>query len=278
MTRSAPTLDQATLNPLHSSEQRRQTLFMILGGVFLGNALIAEMVGGKLFEVHTPWHDFTLSCGVIIWPVVFVTSDIINEYFGRPGVKRLSLLAACVIAYAFFAVWLCQFVEAPAYSPIDDASFNRVFLQSQWIIVGSIAAFLLSQFIDVMVFWIVRRRTGHRLLWLRATGSTLVSQLVDTFVVGFIGLYLPWKLGYSKADDDFTFLKYLNTSSSGYIFKFVIAIGVTPLLYVIHYFIDLYLGRASEQIIETVAGAEGASDRRLTAAAIEGGADRPRLE
>lgn len=260
MTRTAPTLDQATLNPLHSSEQRRQTLFMILGGVFLGNALIAEMVGGKLFQVHTPWHDFTLSCGVIIWPVVFVTSDIINEYFGRAGVKRLSLLAAAVIAYAFFAVWLCQFVKAPSFSPIDDDSFARVFLQSQWIIVGSISAFLLGQFIDVAVFWIVRRRTGHRYLWLRATGSTLVSQCIDTFVVGFIGLYLPWKLGYSKSEGDFTFLTYLNTSTSGYIFKFVIAIGVTPVLYVVHYFIDRYLGHAADRIIETVAGTEGAAD------------------
>lgn len=256
---TSPTLDEATLTPLHSVEQRRQTLFMILGGVFLGNALIAEMVGGKLFEVATPIHTFTLSCGVIIWPVVFVTSDIINEYFGRAGVKRLSVLAAAVIAYAFFAVWVCQFVKAPNYSPIDDASFETVFLQSQWIIVGSIVAFLLAQLIDVSVFWLVRRRTGHRYLWLRATGSTLVSQLIDTFVVGFIGLYLPWKLGYSKSEGDFTFLTFLNTSTSGYVFKFLIAIAVTPLLYIIHYLIDRYLGHAADDIIETVAGTEGAA-------------------
>lgn len=260
MTRSNPSLDEATLNPRHSVEQRRQVLFMILGGVFLGNALIAEMVGGKLFEVHTPWHTFVLSCGVIIWPVVFVTSDIINEYFGRAGVKRLSLLAAAVIAYAFFAVWLCQFVEAPSYSPIDDNSFKQVFIQSQWIIVGSITAFLLSQFIDVAVFWIVRRRTGHKYLWLRATGSTLVSQLIDTFVVGFIGLYLPSRLGYSKSTDPITFLVFLNAALSGYIFKFVIAIASTPALYIVHYFIDRYLGTAADQIIETVAGIEKAAD------------------
>lgn len=252
-------IDEATLAPLHSLEQRRQTLFMVLGGVFLGNALIAEMVGGKLFQVDTPWHSFTLSCGVIIWPVVFVTSDIINEYFGRAGVKRLSLLAAAVIAYAFFAVWICQFVKAPGFSPIDDSSFNRVFLQSQWIIVGSITAFLLAQLIDVTVFWLVRRRTGHRLLWLRATGSTLVSQLIDTFVVGFIGLYLPWRLGFSKSDEPFTFANFLNTSTSGYIFKFAVAVAVTPALYLIHAIIDRYLGREAERIIETVAKVEGAA-------------------
>lgn len=259
MTINRESIDEATLAPLHSLEQRRQTLFMVLGGVFLGNALIAEMVGGKLFQVDTPWHTFTLSCGVIIWPVVFVTSDIINEYFGRSGVKRLSLLAAAVIAYAFFAVWICQFVKAPGFSPIDDNSFNRVFLQSQWIIVGSITAFLLAQLIDVTVFWLVRRRTGHRLLWLRATGSTLVSQSIDTFVVGFIGLYLPWRLGFSKSDEPFTFANFLNTSTSGYIFKFAVAVAVTPALYLIHAIIDRYLGREAERIIETVAKVEGAA-------------------
>lgn len=259
MTINRESIDEATLSPLHSLEQRRQTLFMVLGGVFLGNALIAEMVGGKLFQVDTPWHTFTLSCGVIIWPVVFVTSDIINEYFGRSGVKRLSLLAAAVIAYAFFAVWICQFVKAPGFSPIDDDSFNRVFLQSQWIIVGSITAFLLAQLIDVTVFWLVRRRTGHRLLWLRATGSTLVSQSIDTFVVGFIGLYLPWRLGFSKSDEPFTFANFLNTSTSGYIFKFAVAVAVTPALYLIHAIIDRYLGREAERIIETVAKVEGAA-------------------
>lgn len=259
MTINRESIDEATLAPLHSLEQRRQTLFMVLGGVFLGNALIAEMVGGKLFQVDTPWHTFTLSCGVIIWPVVFVTSDIINEYFGRSGVKRLSLLAAAVIAYAFFAVWICQFVKAPGFSPIDDNSFNRVFLQSQWIIVGSITAFLLAQLIDVTVFWLVRRRTGHRLLWLRATGSTLVSQSIDTFVVGFIGLYLPWRLGFSKSDEPFTFANFLNTSTSGYVFKFAVAVAVTPALYLIHAIIDRYLGREAERIIETVAKVEGAA-------------------
>ncbi len=259
MTTDRGRIDQATLAPPRSAEQRRQMLFMVLGGVFLGNALIAEMVGGKLFQVETPWHTFTLSCGVIIWPVVFVISDIINEYFGRAGVKRLSFLAAAVIAYAFLAVWVCQFVKAPGFSPIDDVSFNRVFLQSQWIIVGSITAFLLAQLIDVTVFWLVRRRTGHRLLWLRATGSTLVSQLIDTFVVGFIGLYLPWRLGFSKSDEPFTFANFLNTSTSGYIFKFAVAVAVTPALYVIHTLIDRYLGREADRIIETVAEAEGAS-------------------
>jgi uncharacterized integral membrane protein (TIGR00697 family) len=215
------------------AEQRRQVLYLVLAGFFLGNALLAEMIGGKLFQVPAPWaalvdpssvwRDFTLSCGVILWPLVFIITDIINEYFGRAGVRRLSLLGAGIIGYAFVALWICDLVRAATFSPVDDASFSRVFLQSRWIIVGSIAAFLAAQLIDVTVFWIIRRHTGHRRLWLRATGSTLVSQLIDTFVVGFIGLYLPWRLGLSRAAEPFTFVRFLNTSSSGYLFKVAVA-------------------------------------------------------
>jgi uncharacterized integral membrane protein (TIGR00697 family) len=207
--------------------------------------------------VPTPWHVFTLSVGIVLWPVVFVFTDIVNEYFGRRGVRQLSFLAAAIIAYAYLALSLTQCVPAADFSPVDDASFHRVFLQSQWIIVGSIAAFLLAQLIDVTVFWVIRRHTGHRFLWLRATGSTLVSQLIDTFVVQFVGLYLPWALGGQGID----FPTFLNSASSGYLFKLAIALGITPVLYLVHGLIDGYLGEAeAEQQIETVAGREHADD------------------
>lgn len=225
----------------------RERVFHVLAGFFVGNALLAELVGGKLFQVATPWHTFTLSCGVILWPVVFVMTDIINEYFGRAGVRMLSLIAAFVISWAFVALWIAQYAVAAPFSPVDDASFARVFLQSRWIIVGSLAAFLIGQLVDVTVFWILRRRTGERFLALRATGSTVVSQLVDTFVVGFIGLYLPSALGQSKAEVAFTFADYLNTSLSGYGFKFAIAVAATPLLYPIHAIVDRALAVRREE-------------------------------
>lgn len=237
--------------------ERRQLLFLVLAGVFLGNALLAELIGGKLFQLPTPWHVFTLSVGIVLWPVVFVFTDIVNEYFGRRGVRQLSFLAAAIIAYAFLALSLTQLVPAADFSPVDDASFSRVFLQSQWIIVGSIAAFLLAQLIDVTVFWLIRRQTGHRFLWLRATGSTVVSQLIDTFVVQFVGLHLPWRLGGQGID----LPTFLNSASSGYLFKLCIALAITPLLYLVHALIDRYLGEEdAEQQIETVASTEHADD------------------
>lgn len=253
-------------------DQRRGTLFLILAGIVIGNALLAELIGGRLFQVPAPWRPlagpdaaagpwgtFTLSAGVILWPVVFILTDLVNEYFGRAGVRRISLLAAAIIAYAFLIVWVAQFLpDPPPFSPIDSASFNRVFLQSQWIIIGSITAFLLAQLIDVTVFWLIRQRTGRRGLWLRATGSTVVSQLIDTFTVGFIGLYLPGALGLSKSDAPLTFLTYLNLSASGYIFKLAVAVAVTPVLYALHAVIDRWLGaEQADTMIEQTAKAEG---------------------
>lgn len=243
-----------------SRDERLQTLFLVLGAVFLGNALLAELIGGKLFQVPTPWHTFTLSCGIVLWPVVFIMTDIVNEYFGRSGVRKLSFLAAAIITYAYLALAITRFVPAADFSPVDDQSFSRVFLQSQWIIVGSIAAFLLAQLIDVTVFWIIRRQTGHRMLWLRATGSTVVSQLIDTFVVQLVGLHLPFLLGGRGLD----FSQFLNSASSGYVFKLVVAIGITPLLYFVHAAIDRALGPAeAEALIESVASEERADDARV---------------
>ncbi|HEY8119740.1 MAG TPA: queuosine precursor transporter [Myxococcota bacterium] len=243
-------------------EGRRQTLFLVLAGVFIGNALLAELIGGKLFQVPTPWHTFTLSCGIVLWPVVFVFTDIINEYFGRSGVRKMSFLAAAIIAYSFLALTAAGAVPAASFSPVRDDAFANVFFQSRWIIVGSISAFLLAQLIDVTVFWIIRRGTGHRFLWLRATGSTLVSQLIDTFVVGFIGLHLPYRLGQQGVD----FPTFVNSAFSGYLFKFVIALSVTPILYLVHKIVDDYLGKtAAERLIEAVAETEHADDAHLRA-------------
>jgi len=244
-------------SPTRTQVERRQILFLILAGFFVGNALLAELIGGKLFQVPTRWHVFTLSVGIVLWPLVFVFTDIVNEYFGRRGVRQLSFLAAAVISWAYLALWLTQRVPAADFSPVNDEAFSRVFLQSQWIIVGSLIAFLLAQLIDVTVFWLIRRQTGHRFLWLRATGSTVVSQLIDTFVVQFVGLHLPWRLGGQGID----FPTFLNSASSGYLFKVGVALAITPLLYLVHVLIDRYLGETeAERLVETVASTERADD------------------
>jgi len=218
---------------------KRNTVFTILAGLFITNAIVAELIGSKLVQIG----PFIMSIGIIPWPVVFLTTDLINEYYGRTGVKKLSLITASLIAYAF--VILLFAIKVPAaigISSVTDEQFYAVFGQSLWIIVGSIAAFLTSQVVDVSIFWLLRDKTGGKMIWLRSTGSTIVSQLIDTFVVLGIAFWLPGKM---------TTAVFFNAALTGYTFKLIIAIVLTPMIYVGHNAIDKYLGdEESHKIIK----------------------------
>jgi uncharacterized integral membrane protein (TIGR00697 family) len=181
-------------------------------------------------------------------------TDIINEYFGRRGVRFMSFTAAILIAYAFLMVYFAMGLH-PAdfwiqretgYGIVNmDHAFNTIFGQGLWIIAGSLTAFLIGQLVDVYVFHFLRSFTGSSKIWLRATGSTLVSQFIDSFVVLFIAFYLG-------AGWDFSLV--LGIGIVNYIYKFIVAVVLTPLLYLLHFLIDSYLGKElSERLIEEAA-------------------------
>jgi hypothetical protein len=179
--------------------------------------------------------------------VVFLTTDLINEYFGRDGVRRLTFMTIGLIAYAFVVLFLSIQVPAASFSPVTDAQFQAVFGQSLWIIAGSIIAFALSQLVDVGVFWLIRHKTGGKFLWLRATGSTVVSQLIDSVVIIGVAFWLPGKVQTSE---------FLIVAGANYSYKLIIALAVTPLLYLGHSMIDLYLGlEEAQRLIESSAQA-----------------------
>ena len=223
---------------------RRDVLFLILGGFFLTNALLGELIGGKLFFLGDPEFSadlgpfavgpFVMSVGVLPWPVVFLTTDLVNEYFGKRGVRQLTFLGIGMISYAFIVLFLALQIPATSFSPVAGEAFANVFGQSLWIIVGSLAAFALSQLVDVVVFHTFRSRTGARWLWLRATGSTVFSQLVDTFVILAIAFYLPGKI---------TGQQFVSTALTQYVYKFTVAVSLTPLIYLGHSAAERFLGR-----------------------------------
>lgn len=208
---------------------KKEIVFVILAGIFITNAVVAELIGGKLIQVG----PFVMSIGILPWPVVFLTTDLINEYFGEKGVKKLSFITACLIAYAFLILFMATAIPAAkGISPVNDEQFQAVFGQSMWIIVGSIIAFMVSQLIDVSVFWFFKNRTGDKKIWLRTTGSTIISQLFDSFIVLGIAFYLPGKIDFDT---------FLSSALVGYTFKLSIAIVLTPLIYLGHYLIKKYL-------------------------------------
>ncbi len=244
-----------------ANQSKKTNLFIILGGIFLTNAILAEIIGVKIFSGEQTlglnpagWTffdsyvlDFNLTAGAVIWPVVFITTDIINEYFGKKGVRKISFITAGLIVYVFIVIslvtqlppagfWLDVNATDASGAPFNiDYAFNTIFRQGLGIIIGSLIAFLLGQLLDVFVFQKLRKITGSKMIWLRATGSTLVSQFIDSFVVLGIAFYIfgNWSLQ-----------QIIAVGIINYIYKFAVAILLTPLLYLGHGLIDRYLGKS----------------------------------
>jgi queuosine precursor transporter len=229
-------------------------LFVFFSAFFVANALIAESIGTKLFSLEkllgvAPANftlfgqsglAFTLTCGVLLWPLEFIMTDIINEFYGPKAVRRISIIAVALISYAFVMYYMAIGIPPADFwikSGVDNGipdmqkAFSGVFGQGMRIIVGSIVAFLVSQLVDVWVFHKIKKRTGEKYIWLRATGSTIVSQLVDSYVVLFIAFsgVFPWQ-------------QILAIGIMNYTYKFLVAILLTPLLYPIEAKIGKYLG------------------------------------
>jgi len=208
---------------------KKDTVYVVLAGIFITNAVVAELIGGKLIHVGSA----VMSIGILPWPIVFVTTDLINEYFGEKGVRKLSLITASLIAYTFVILYLAMQIPAvEGKNLVTDAQFQGVFGQSMWIIVGSITAFLVSQLIDVSIFHYVKGKTGDRMIWLRSTGSTVISQLFDSFIVLGIAFWLTGKM------DTPTFIL---SAFTGYFVKMIIAVCLTPLIYLGHSLIEKYI-------------------------------------
>ncbi len=245
-------------------------LFIAIACFFVANALIAECIGGKIFSLEKlfgaqPFNitlfgqtglAFNLTCGVLLWPLEFIITDIINEYYGPKAVRRISYTAVILISYAFlmfyFAIKIPPadfWITSGANNNINnmDNAFSSIFGQGMWIIVGSLIAFLVSQIVDVTVFHKIKKMTGERYMWLRATGSTVVSQLVDSFIV----LFIAFKIGRGWSWQLVLAICLLN-----YAYKFTMAVVLTPLIYLMHHQIEKYLGPSLAQQMR-----EGAMER-----------------
>jgi len=230
-------------------------LWFVLSAVLLASAVVAELVSVKLFQVpFYAWlgiqQQFTLTIGALLWPVVFLATDSINEFFGRRAVRFVTWVTIGLIAWTFLILLVAIRIPAASFSPVGDDVFRQVFGQSGWIIVGSMTAFAISQLIDVTVFHQIRRALEGRHIWARATGSTIVSQLIDSFVVIYIAFYLPTLLGQPGV----TAADALNISLSSFAYKVGVAVALTPLIYVSHWAIEGWLGHErAEQLTRAAA-------------------------
>ncbi|ROU07035.1 VUT family protein [Lysobacter enzymogenes] len=251
-------------------QDRSLRLFIVLSSFFCVNAALAEFIGVKIFALEDTlgiaplqWNLFgqtgslNFTAGTLLWPVVFLMTDVINEFFGRRGVRLISWLAAMLIAYGFLfafaaialapAGWWVKAAQAQGV-PDYQAAFAAIFGQGMWSIVGSLVAFMLGQLIDVAVFHRIRSATGDKHIWLRATGSTAVSQLVDSFVV----LYIAFVLG----PQHWPIPQFLAISTVNYGYKMLAAFAMIPLIYLLRVWIHGYLGHERAKQLRDEAAAD----------------------
>lgn len=223
---------------------RKTWLFVVLAGLFITNAVTAELISNKLISVPISFNLFGQKIGPLVtvigilpWPVVFLLTDLLNEFYGAKTVRKLSWITAGLILYCFVIVGVSLKIpalEIPNSQLADNRSYNLVFGQAQMVIVGSIAAFLFSQLLDASLFKWIKSKTGDQYIWLRSTGSTVISQLVDSYVVLFIGFVLPGSM---------TFDDFLTIAPTNYLLKLLIGLALTPLIYVGHYSVKKYLAK-----------------------------------
>lgn len=250
-------------------QSRAARLFVFLAAFLVSSALMAEFIGVKIFALEPTlgfapldWNLFgqsgslSFTSGVLLWPFVFLMTDIINEYFGWRGVRFISWLAVGLIAYGFLAAYMAISLTPASFwvgvnhergVPDMQAAFGAIFGQGMWTIAGSITAFLLGQLIDVAVFHRIRQATGERWIWLRATGSTAVSQLVDSFVV----LYIAFVLG----PQHWPAPLFMAVATVNYGYKLLMALLLIPLIYLTRRAIRAYLGAPAADALQAAARA-----------------------
>jgi queuosine precursor transporter len=254
---------------IHSILRDKATrLFLILAVFFVANALLAEMVGVKLFQLETflglakadltllgqEHLSFVLSVGVLPWPIVFIMTDVINDYYGVRGVRFLTLLTAGLLAFGFLVMYAAihmppdegWWLGSGAGQGVPDmqAAFSSIFGQGMNIIIGSLTAFVLGQLMDAFVFRRIKRLTGDRRIWLRATGSTVISQLIDSVVVTYVAFWVF---------KDMPFAQCTAMVLTAYSYKFLVAILATPLVYLAHAGVERYLGTERAKAMRTAA-------------------------
>ncbi|MCP5501558.1 MAG: queuosine precursor transporter [Leptospiraceae bacterium] len=211
-------------------------LYILLSSIFISFLIMAEVTSSKLFTVF----GFVMSFGVVPFPATFIVTDLLNEYFGKKVVRFTTFIGMIMILFAFLIIIIGLNIPAMQGSPVDDVSFERVFFNSGLIIIGSIIAYLIGQLIDIQVFHFLRKKTQGRYIWLRATGSTIISQLIDSYIVTFIA--------FSKYK---TTPELFEISTTNFSYKMLVAIGITPLIYLAHFVIDKYLGEEAKLLKET---------------------------
>jgi uncharacterized integral membrane protein (TIGR00697 family) len=198
---------------------RKQRTFIFLTALFVAALMTGDFIGGKFFVIG----GFQFSSGIIPFPLTFVLTDVVNEFYGKHGARRLTYAGLAAAVFVWAVINLALALPTSPDSPIPDAVFRGAFGTSSRLYVASLVAYMIGQLLDITIFGFLRRATGHRLIWLRATGSTVLSQIVDSVTVSFVFLVGAKPMGFI-----------LGNAVNNYLGKLAMAVLLTPLIYLGH--------------------------------------------
>ncbi len=227
---------------------RKQRLFVYLAGIFVAALLVSDLIGGKFFRVA----GLDFSVGMIPFPLTFLLTDIVNEFYGTEGARRLTYVGLVTALFVFVVINIAIALPTSPESPLAGDVFESVIGSAVRLYIASLIAYLVGQLLDISIFFLVRRVTGERYLWLRSTGSTIVSQAVDSLTVGFVFLSGSKSVVYI-----------LQTARNGYLVKLALAIGLTPVIYLGHGVLHRYL-HVREVLVHDPVPPEPAPDEPAT--------------
>lgn len=214
----------------------QQFIYVVLSSLFVTCLLIADVIGVKLFEIPLPFEilghkTIEHTCGMLTFPITFLLGDIINEYYGAKAAKNTVYIGLAMSVLVFIVMNIAQampYLDKPFN--VTQQSFDMIFGSAKLIYVASVSAYLVGSLSDIWLFGVIKKLTQGKLLWLRATGSTVLSQIIDSFIVSYIAFDLGKSLtGQTPA----SFEEVLNIAATGYGLKLFLSLSLTPVIYIV---------------------------------------------
>ena len=202
-------------------------IYLILAGLFITSLVASNLIFTKIFY----WYPFDiniygvklfeLSVGILTYPLTFLITDLISEIYGKRNANQVVTTGIFASIFSILLILISSQVPAIGTSPIDDELFNQVFLNAPLAVLASMLTYLIAQYIDIRIYHFWKNLTKGKHLWLRNNFSTFTSQIIDTFTI--VSLLIIFEILPSD--------KFLVLVISGILFKVIVAILDTPLLY-----------------------------------------------
>lgn len=216
-----------------------QLVFGIMTSIFVACLLVANLTGALLIDVPLPWGTVqVISGGILTFPITFLLTDMINEFYGETGAKQITWLGFVMVLGFAGLFQVMQQLPVSTHTVLQLETFTKVITPFTNMIQASLLAYIVGQFLDIALFRLFKHLTGNKWLWMRATGSTLISQLFDSFIVTFVAFWgtLPVE-------------QIMAVGQGNYLVKVLAAILITPLLYLGHRLVFRLLGQQSATAI-----------------------------